>query len=98
MSDMIADDPFSPLADPDHDRHVVTASAAAADGECGCRWRDAGLSRRQVLAGIGAASLLPATASAGVLNIPCVQSSQRVKPCRHKFCRHYAGEGDYYGR
>lgn len=55
------------------------------------------LSRRQTLLFAGSIMMLPFTAAADSL-VPCVQTKQKITPCQHKFCRHYRGDGDYYGR
>lgn len=101
------DDPFSAESDPYPPlRHGATRQSNAPEPaekpnaapracECG---RSASLSRRQLLSGMGALALLPAVASAEPFRIPCVQEKQQITPCRHKFCKHYGGEGDYHGR
>ncbi len=46
---------------------------------------------------MGSVAALPLTATADAF-IPCVQIRQQITPCSHKFCRHYSGQKDYYGR
>lgn len=98
MNHFDLEDPFAPEADPDFHRHQQAAKkGATADTGCGCS-SDVGVSRRAILAGVGALSMIPMTSAAEVLQIPCVQETQRVKRCRHRFCRHYGGVNDYYHR
>lgn len=99
------DDPFSPDADPyPPARRIDVRAADSAPHDCHCEHRidakNAGpvLSRRHALLGVGALVALPVAAAADPFPVPCVQNQQKVQPCRHKFCRHYAGEDDYYGR
>lgn len=91
------DDPFAPEADPDFDLQQPIRKQVAADTDCE-RSNGGGVSRRAILAGVGALSMIPMTAAADVLQIPCVQEAQRVKRCRHRFCRHYGGVNDYHHR
>ncbi|HET8706503.1 MAG TPA: hypothetical protein VFM46_09395 [Pseudomonadales bacterium] len=98
MINLDQDDPFSPDADPDlHLQPVTVRAANAAPQECLCGFNRA-LSRRQVLLGASALAATPVLAAAAPFSVPCVQDKQKVNPCRHKFCRHYAGDGDYYQR
>lgn len=91
------DDPFSPDADPDLPvRHPDVRAAGREPHACQCGGPS--LSRRQALLGVGSLTLLPVAAAANPFPVPCVQDKQKVQPCRHKFCRYYVGEGDYYGR
>ena len=94
------DDPFSPDADPypPAQRIPLHPAAPAGDVPCLCGERGPSLSRRNALRGMGALAFLPVAASAAPFAIPCVQEKQKITPCRHKFCRHYAGEGDYHDR
>lgn len=92
-----ADDPFAPEADPDFHLQQPIRKQSAADTDCECS-NGGGVSRRAILAGVGALSMIPMTAAADVLQIPCVQEAQRVKRCRHRFCRHYGGVNDYHHR
>lgn len=104
MNDPHDEDPFSPAADPDLPaRRIDVRTIDRVPRACHCahaRDADAGpsLTRRQALLGVGALTLLPIAAAADPFPAPCVQDKQKIQPCRHKFCRHYAGEGDYYGR
>lgn len=97
-------DPFSPDADPyPPARRIDVRAADSAPRACHCGHsleidRGPSLTRRQALFGVGALAALPVAAVAEPFPVPCVQDKQKVQPCRHKFCRHYAGEGDYYGR
>lgn len=98
------DDPFSPAADPYLPARRIDARAAdSAPHDCQCDGpggavQGPSLTRRQALLGVGALTVLPMAAAADPFPVPCVQDTQKIKPCRHKFCRHYAGEHDYYGR
>lgn len=93
------DDPFSVAADPyTVAPRIPVTQAGATPHNCQCGGERLSLTRRQALLGVGALTLLPAVASAGVFPVPCVQEKQKITPCRHKFCRHYAGAGDYHGR
>lgn len=89
-------DPFSTEADP-YPPETRTEVKEVSPRPCECG-RSATVSRRQLLSGMGAMALLPAVAGAAPFQIPCVQEKQQITPCRHKFCKHYAGEGDYHGR
>lgn len=93
-------DPFSPLADPYPPAPRLPMRAAAdAPAPCACGGRGGpSLSRRQALLGMGALAALPVASAAAPFPVPCVQERQRITPCRHRYCRHYAGEGDYHGR
>lgn len=94
------DDPFSAAADPypAGDRLIVRERPAAPK-HCDCgNGERLSLSRRQALLGVGALAALPALAAADPFPVPCVQEKQKITPCRHKYCRHYAGFGDYHGR
>lgn len=94
--DDITDDPFSPLADPDRRRlHEEGRQTDASVAACFCH--DGLISRRGVLILGGVTATLPFVASADAM-VPCVQESQRVAPCKHKFCKHFGGGEDYYGR
>lgn len=92
----ITDDPFSPEADPDR---PVRSAASAGNGESAapCFCRDGLISRRGVLVLGGLAATLPLVARAEPM-VPCVQESQRITPCQHKFCKHFGGGRDYHGR
>lgn len=96
------DDPFSPESDPDFVFYPNRKdNIAIVPNDCQCGATASSFTRRQMLLGISALSIIPAMVpvnSVASSFIPCVQDTQRVKPCRHKFCRHYSGEGDYYGR
>jgi hypothetical protein len=70
------------------------AEQSTSDALTGCH---CGLTRRQTLLMAGSLMALPLTAAANPL-IPCVQTQQKITPCQHKFCRHYRGDRDYYGR
>jgi hypothetical protein len=109
MSDY--DDPFSAAADPypkakrdqkakqhQEAQRIALQNADAAPHDCQCGGKGPSLSRRRALLGVGALTLLPAVAAASPFPVPCVQEKQQITPCRHKFCRHYAGVGDYHGR
>lgn len=52
--------------------------------------------RHTMIAG-GILMLAPMNAVANAM-VPCVQTRQRITPCRHKYCKHYRGRGDYHGR
>lgn len=92
------DDPFTPHADPDFSRHQpAPAAQAGTNTRYDCN-EGTGLSRRAILAGVGALSMIPMTSAAEVIRIPCIQETQRITPCRHRFCRHYGGVHDYYHR
>lgn len=96
MSDM-TDDPFSAAADPyPPASRRIALDTPAQPVACACGGPS--MSRRGALLGLGALASLPMVASAEPFVVPCVQEKQRITPCRHKFCRHYAGEGDYHGR
>lgn len=97
MNQFDAEDPFAPEADPDFHRYQRVRTESAADTDCACS-NGSGVSRRAILAGVGALSMIPMTSAADVLQIPCVQEAQRVKRCRHRFCRHYGGVNDYHHR
>lgn len=86
------ENPFDPAFDPDYRPPVASHSAAAKAAECGC-----GLTRRSLLVAAGGLAAAPLLASADAM-VPCVQTQQKVQPCQHKFCRHYGGGKDYYGR
>ena len=94
------DDPFAPEADPYPPavRIPLRHDAGTRAPPCLCGDRGPSLSRRHALLGMGALAALPAAAAAVPFPVPCVQETQKVTPCHHKFCRHYAGEGDYHGR
>lgn len=103
MNDL--NDPFSAAADPypPGSRIPVNKTGVApAPPDCQCAGErlspSLSLSRRQALLGLGALAAMPAAASAGAFPVPCVQEKQKISPCRHKYCRHYAGYGDYHGR
>ncbi len=102
VPDPLCDDPFAPEANPD--RHYLIRSdemTAPANVECHCDSQAEDrlmMSRRHLIAAAGAAVLLPAQALADKRDIPCVQDSQKVKPCRHRYCRNYGGSDDYYER
>lgn len=92
-------DPFSTAADPYPPApRIAVRNAGEAPPDCQCAGEHLSLSRRQALLGLGALAAMPAAASAGAFPVPCVQEKQQITPCRHKFCRHYAGYGDYHGR
>lgn len=98
MTDSNRDDPFSPESDPDlHLQLITIRNANAEPQECLCAINKT-FSRRQVLLGAGALAATPMLAAASPFAVPCVQDKQKVNPCRHKFCRHYAGSQDYYQR
>ncbi|MFP5382842.1 MAG: hypothetical protein ACLGHG_02095 [Gammaproteobacteria bacterium] len=93
------DDPFSAAADPYPSApHIAVRNAGETPPDCRCAGERLSLSRRQALLGVGALTVLPAVASARAFPVPCVQEKQQITPCRHKYCRHYAGYGDYHGR
>ena len=94
------DDPFSPAADPypPAGRIPLQPVRAGEPVPCLCGERGPSLSRRSALLGMGALAALPVAAAAAPFPVPCVQEKQKISPCHHKFCRHYAGEGDYHGR
>lgn len=92
----ITDDPFSPEADPDRSSRSA-ASAGHGESAAPCFCHDGLISRRGVLILGGLAATLPLVAGADPL-VPCVQESQRITPCQHKFCKHFGGGPDYYGR
>ncbi len=93
------DDPFSFDADPyppmpRTNDAVLTGADKISPHSCQC----ASPSRRRALAGLGLLATLPMVAAAEPFAVPCVQEKQQITPCRHKFCRHYAGAEDYHGR
>lgn len=103
-------DPFSIDADPDLayvEQARVCREAILQSGEetsapdCACQIEQGVTTRRQALIGAGillALPLVPAAASAAVTMVPCRQTRQKIRPCHHKFCRHYGGGEDFYGR
>lgn len=94
----INDDPFSPEADPDrHLQRIPARNVEPEAHECGCAFNKP-VSRRMVLMGAGALAAAPMVSAAAPFAVPCVQDKQKVNPCKHKFCRNYAGKGDYYQR
>lgn len=95
-ADPFSADPFSAAADPYPPGQRAGRGLAAGAHDCQCAGPS--LTRRQALAGVGALALLPALAHGAPVPVPCVHTTQKPQPCRHKFCRHYAGEGDYHGR
>lgn len=93
------DDPFSAAADPyPPGPRIAVRHAGETPPDYQCSSAGPSLSRRQALLGVGALAAMPALASAGAFPVPCVQEKQKITPCRHKYCRHYAGSGDYHGR
>lgn len=98
MTTQQTDDPFSPEADPDFHLRWPAETQNVAGAQCHCTSTSTGVSRRNVLLGAGVLSLVPVTSVASVLQIPCIQDTQRIKRCRHRFCRHYGGRDEYYGR
>ena len=99
------DDPFSSDADPYPPLpriSLVSIGDSPDSNRCACASTDLSggpsLSRRRALLGVGVFALLPAMAQGEQILAPCIQRTQKPQPCRHKFCRYYAGEGDYHGR
>lgn len=92
MNPYTEQNPFDPQFDPDHPRAIPVVADDAGAAGCGC-----GLTRRQTLLMAGSLMALPLATVASPL-VPCVQTRQKITPCRHKFCRHYQGENDHYGR
>ena len=97
-----SDDPFAAEADPYPSSSAPWAIPDSHKGEggardCHCDHGGLSLSRRQAIAGAALLTLSPLVAQAETV-VPCVQTTQKPQPCRHKFCRYYAGEGDYHGR
>jgi len=98
MTSFDNDDPFSPAADPDYARRKIPVQSDTAPKACVCSDARPSFSRRRVLIGAGAIAAAPVLASAAPFGVPCYQDKQKVKPCKHKFCRHYGGSDDYYRR
>lgn len=96
------EDPFAPKFDPDLKRfqkdqhHALTRSNQNHPEPCHCRAPTA-LSRRTFISAAGSLSLLPIVATADSF-IPCIQDTQRIKRCHHRFCKHYGGGREYHGR
>lgn len=100
MNTKPCDDPFSAEADPDWHLHAEPEPAVAAPREpalCHCE-APARVSRRQLIAAAGMLSVTPLVAQTGFASAPCYQPEQKVRPCRHKFCRNFGGGADYYLR
>ena len=101
MSIDLINDPFCPESDPDYEAFSLehnTTTPLNTKSECHCTGRNNRISRRSALQGISALTMIPITATAEPLLLPCKQPSQRVRPCHHKFCKHFGGGEDYYER
>lgn len=102
MSDM-TDDPFCPMADPYFKPEVEPQDdAESREMPCHCGGAEqsaepVNLGRRRTMIAAGILMVAPLNAAANAM-VPCVQTRQRIRPCAHKFCKHYRGRGDYHGR
>lgn len=109
----ISNDPFCSDADPDlafareqgAHRKGTGGKGKPGGGQepaCACQAEplEGNTTRRQTLIAAGLLLSLPLASAAAPLEqmVPCRQTRQKIRPCQHKFCRHYGGGEDYYGR
>ncbi len=92
-------DPFAPESDPDfHLFQTKPSQDKTTEGApCHCNNQTQNLNRRQFLATASSLSLLPMAATAESF-IPCIQDTQKIKRCHHRFCKNFGGGREYYDR